>query len=119
MYEVKIAIKNLSSSNENEFNQAAHSFIEQLQDMNRLEVDLIEEKVENSRGVTILLTGIIVKAIELGVIAGIYTFVKDLYEKYHNAEVELTFKNGSSITLKNLTFEEAKELIKIHGKTEK
>lgn len=119
MYEIEISIKNLSPENDRAFKKAAHSFVEQLQGVNRLTVELAEEKVENSRGVVILLTGIVVKAIELGIVAGIYTFAKDLYEKYKNAEVELSFKDGSKITLKNLTFDEAKEIIENHAKTDK
>jgi len=119
MYEVELTIKNLNPNEESEFNNAAQEFVEELQGITDLEVDAKEKRVDNTRGFITLLTGIVVKAIELGVIAGIYTLAKDLYDNYHNAEVELNFKNGNSITLKNLTYEEAVKLIEEHSKSDK
>lgn len=116
MYEVELTIKNLTPSEEAKFNNAAQEFLEQLQSISELEVDTQEEHIDNTRGAIVLLSGIIVKAVELGIIAGIYTLAKDLYEKYHNAEVELNFKNGNSITLKNLTYEQAKKIIEEQSK---
>lgn len=115
MYEVELTIKNLNPTKENQFNNAAQEFVEELQGVSELDVNTKEKKIDNTRGAITLLTGIVVKAIELGVIAGIYTLAKDLYDKYHNAEVELNFKNGNSITLTNLTYDEAVKLIEKHS----
>jgi hypothetical protein len=114
MYVVQITISNQDGAPSREFDSAANIFLDKLSSVSGLEVDIPKEEVEGSRGDISLLTGIIVTGINLGLFSAIYTLGKDLFALYANAEVELQFQDGSKLTLKNLSREEAEKAISEH-----
>jgi hypothetical protein len=116
MYTAEVTIRNLSDAPDKEFRYAANAFLEKLSSISDLQVTISEEKVQGSRGEIPILEGIIVTGINLGLFSAIYTLAKDLYSIYANAEVELQFKDGSKLTLKNLPQEEAEMIISDHLK---
>ena len=51
---------------------------------------------------------------KIGAFKAIYTLAKDLFDRSHNAEVELKFKDGSVLKLKGLTRQEAEDRLEQH-----
>jgi len=116
MYSIEVSIVNSDSTSSGAFESAATSFVEELGSVPDLQVTTQTKRVEGTRGVITLLTGIIVVGIKIGAFSAIYALAKDLYARYVNAEVQLKFKDGSVLTLKNLTQKEAEEKIANHLK---
>ena len=116
MYTVGITIKDLAGTSNQGFERATNIFLENLTSISGLDVDMPKRKIEGTRGDISLITGIIVTGINLGLFSGIYTLAKDLYGWYANAEVELQFEDGSKLTLKHLSYEEAEKIINEHLK---
>jgi len=116
MIEFSMTINNLLPENEPEFIESSTLFLEELQNITLLNVELQKKQEKNTRGFVTILSGILLKAIELGIFAGVYTAIIDFYDRYKNAEVTLKFKNGNTITIKGLTQKEALELIKQNSK---
>jgi hypothetical protein len=114
MYSVEINIVNTDASKSQEFKQAAMQFVEELQTASGLDVRAKTKKVEDTRGELTLLTGIIAYGLSIGAFPAIYTLAKDLYNRYVNAEVVLSFPDGSKLTLKNLSQKEAEQKLKEH-----
>ena len=114
MYTLKMSIVNLEPSLEKEFNKATDVFLNKLSSLPNLDAKPQKQEVPGSRGVTTLLSEIILTGINLGAFSAIYTIYKDLCGLYANAEVQLHFEDGSTITLKNLTQQEAEETLKKH-----
>lgn len=114
VYSAKLSIINLDKTSSAEFEQAAHSYVENLNNVADLQVDVSKKKVEGTRGDLSIWADIIITAVSTGTFMAIYTLAKDMVTLYANAEVELTFEDGSSIKLKHLTQKEAEDLIKKH-----
>jgi hypothetical protein len=114
MYSVEINVRNTDDSSVREFEQASGQFIEELKNVSGLDVRTQTQKVENSRGEITLLTDIIAYGVSIGAFSAIYMLAKDLYNRYFKAEVVLTFPDGSTLTLKNLSQKEAEQKMKDH-----
>lgn len=71
---------------------------------------------QGSRGSSYDISSIIIKAIELGVFAGIYTAIMEFYDRFKNAEVTLKFENGNSIVIKGISKKEALDLIEKYSR---
>jgi hypothetical protein len=114
MHELEVSIHNPSGTEESVFESAAAKFVEDLQKVSGLETSVDVKKMPGTRGVVTLLTGIVVTGIHSGAFSAIYMLAKDLFSLHSNAEVELKFKDGSTIKLKNLTQSEAQSEIDKH-----
>ncbi len=114
MYSAKLSIINESNENLEQFNQIASNFIENLHNVDGLNLEVPTETVDGTRGELNLWADIIVYAISTGTFMAIYTMAKDLFGIYANAEVQLTFEDGSVISLKHLTRNEAEEILRAH-----
>lgn len=113
MYQFKIRINDNEQKTSSRYQEGVFNLVSKIKLLNNIEVEVDSNSIQNSRGVSLVMSSLIIKAIELGVIAGIYTAIKEFYDFYHNAEVHLEFENGS-ITIKGLTQEEAVKLIEKH-----
>ena len=116
MYTLKISIVNQDASTKKEFEKAANTFLNRLSSVSGLEIKPQTQDVEGTRGAITLLSGIILAGINLGVFSALYTLYKDFCELYANAEVQLHFEDGSTITLKGLTRKEAEQILQEHLK---
>jgi len=114
MYSLELSVVNLEPSSEKEFKQATDVFLNKLSSLPNLDIKLQRQEVPGSRGAITLLSGIILTGINLGAFSAIYTIYKDLSELYANAEIQLHFDDGSTITLNNLTQQEAEQILKKH-----
>lgn len=114
MYQVKLSVINLDKLSDKEFNKAANEYVENITKVQELHVDVPHRKVEGTRGDLPLWANIVITAASSGAFTALYTLAKDLIDLYNNVDVELTFPDGSSMTFKNLTSTEAKELLKKH-----
>ncbi|MBL8080450.1 MAG: hypothetical protein JNM55_20940 [Anaerolineales bacterium] len=114
MYSLEISIENLDPSSEIQFNKATDRFLSELGNLPELNLKLEQVKRPSTRSLVTLLSGIILTGTSLGAFSALYTLYKDLGELYANAEVQLHFDDGSTITLKNLTRQEAEQVLREH-----
>lgn len=114
MYSAKLSIINSDKTTSKEFERAAHNYVETLCNVSNLHIDISTEKVEGTRGDIPIWMNIVITAVSTGTFMAIYTLAKDMAALYANAEVELSFDDGSSIKLNHLTHKEAQELIEKH-----
>ena len=114
MYSVEISVKNTDKATAKDFEAVAQQFVEELQNLPDLNVDTQNQHVEDSRGVLLLLTGIVATGVSTGAFSAIYLLTKDLLARRENADVELKFKDGSVLKLRNLTPKDAEARIKAH-----
>jgi hypothetical protein len=114
VYEVELAVNNLSQDSDTGFEEAAQQFVRELEAVNDLDTHAKPKRIPGTRGILAVLTGIVVIGSKLGAFAAIYVLAKDLYARYVNAELELKFKDGSTLKLKNLTQAEAEKKIAEH-----
>ena len=114
MYSLKIDVINQNASGANEFQAAAQQFVEALEQASGLEVKAPRQRVDATRGDIPLLTDIIAYGASIGAFSAIYLLAKDLYDRYFNAEVKLTFPDGSTLNLKHLSTQEAEQKMKAH-----
>jgi len=111
MYSVTITVRNADGAADREFEQAAAQFVEELKQVSGLDVHAPTQQVAHSKGEMQLLSDIVAYGVQIGAFSAIYLLAKDLYARYFRAEVVLNFPNGSSMTLKNLTQQEAEQAI--------
>ena len=111
MYSVNITIRSADETAGREFEQAAAQFVEELKNVSGLDVHAPTQQVADSKGEMQLLNDIVAYGVQIGAFSAIYLLAKDLYARCFSAEVVLNFPNGSSMTLKNRTQQEAEELI--------
>jgi hypothetical protein len=114
MYSVELSVSNLDESASTEFESAVSDFLAKLGSVADLRVEIPSQRVQGTRGELPLLAGIIVTGIEIGAFTAIYTLAKDLFSLCANAEVQLSFEDGSSITLKHLAQREAEAILQEH-----
>jgi hypothetical protein len=119
MYTLELSVVNEEPSSEKEFKKATDIFLNKLSNLPNLDVKLQTQEVPGTRGFITLLSGIILTGINIGAFSAIYTLYKDLCELYANAEVQLHFDDGSTITLKHLTQQEAEQILNEHLKKSK
>jgi len=100
-------------------NNAIDNLINDIENLSGIIIEKEHIKKKGARGSYFDLSSIIIKAIELGVFAGIYTAILDFYDRFKNSEVTLNFENGSSVVIKGLSQKKALELIKEHSKPKK
>ena len=111
MYSVNITVRNTDNTAGREFEQAAAQFVEELKNVSGLDVQAPTQSVAHSKGEMQLLNDIVAYGVQIGAFSAIYLLAKDLYARCFRAEVVLNFPSGSSMTLKNLTQQEAEQAI--------
>lgn len=114
MYTLKLSILNVDEAADPNLKAAAFDYIEKLKTVSDLQTQVPTQKIQGTRGDLSLLNDIVIIGVNIGAFAAIYTLAKDMISLYLNADVQLKFEDGSSITLKNLTEKEAENKIKQH-----
>lgn len=113
-HRVTLSVVDLSANQNNEFAAAAEQFLQDLATVSQLDVRIEERPEPGTRGLVAVLTSIVVWGASVGAFKALYTIGTDFYERYHNAEIELKFDDGSSVKLKGLTRAAAERAIEEH-----
>jgi len=111
---VTISVENLSGDEDTEFAAAASAFLEKLQGVDELEVEVPQRAEPGTRGLIAILSAIVVWGAKIGAFKAIYTLTRDFLDRYRNAEAVLKFRDGSTLKLKGLSREEAKRRMEEH-----
>ena len=114
MYSATLSITNLDDLKRDVFAAAAYRYIQELKAVPELHVGTHSCTVPGTRGELVDFSNIVLASVSSGVFIAVYTLVKDFFDRYANAEATPRFQDGSSITLKYLTQQEAEKLIQDH-----
>jgi hypothetical protein len=112
MITINLVFESQSSEGSSQINSNVQDCIDELYSLNGLTVESVSETDKSQRGDIVNgITEIVIKGIELGFFAGVYTVLKDLYDRKKNTDVTIKFKNGNSVSIKGLSQEEALKII--------